>query len=862
MPDKDYTIQNSQHTDISNQLIQDYLPESLLKIYPYRAIYGSREDSFIGTNTTTIARIAQYGVNDFVNLKEDDNGKKYFEIFSVVDNETKLAISSGTSTIHQEIRKLKTFTAITNDYFDTEDDKPDFFTIGEPFDEIKYNNGEQFIYYGTSFSPTLPEVEVELIDQGFDIDDNDRISQLILQDVSALEEQFTKSRLLFTENSLPLDNITNIKLRVLPNMMLDTVKVKGISTDPNSAKELIDIDFKSTSKNLSWFNIVPIGTKDKLTISPTWFDENITLDKPVIETILTYDSMKWIDFVAQYSIPDSLKELVLDMMLYNYEFQNSFAQVPRTDAGALAVDYLIGTKKAYVSAIANGNPVQAIDGLYRKWRKLNPTLVGGEKEQLVKAFINAISSEMTTSLATANGENDFNQNTLPWTLKLSKALDIDKTSVDKWIQLQDFEFKVSESAYFKKDNNTFKPLDEIDLSEVKFIESERKITLPELPYTIDEIDKMSLPGEISTSSAKDLKYMLKLPLESDEIDLLYSGTTGQPGLKTLTLSGTSLSEKINAYTTTDAKTLIEKQILKVYPDATSITKAKEGTDQIIADVGKYTVGNVLSPGHKGWWIFSKDSGTELAGKKAQRENVLLDYIINRYNTKHIGETALREERETWEWANKNRASMERDGWTISQPGVTPLVVKHPADGSELSYFKGENYFFSYTRQLSKTLLKLEISKAYKIDNYDDIVVLDSKASNREQIPLYGMGSSAVFGYTHISYSFYIKRHAWQGYEYTFQTNLPSKELVHRKVIYDRPKWKQLIKSILNPSNGLERTIDLEEKWDTGTYQVKDIIISSLFGDTIKIDFLNGHTIDVDLFQRDDETSTTQTIKFF
>ena len=55
-----------------------------------------------------------------------------------------------------------------------------------------------------------------------------------------------------------------------------------------------------------------------------------------------------------------------------------------------------------------------------------------------------------------------------------------------YIELKDFEFKLDESAYFDSNliNRLIEQKKKNDLSELSYVESERRITLPELPESV------------------------------------------------------------------------------------------------------------------------------------------------------------------------------------------------------------------------------------------------------------------------------------------------------------------------------------------------------------------------------------------
>ncbi len=821
--------------DIDNINIRDYIGDNLVKVYPYQASYGTKNKTFINQDSTTVVRITQDSVIQFNNLYEDDNQNKYMELFAAVDENTEITVTPKSETFQKDIRKLKTFTAITNDYVETDDDKPIFVTIGEPFDKAKADSGEQIIYYVASTTLSYPGTIRELGEIGYDVDLETRVSELVLQDVAELEQNFN-ALFKFRITSLPLDNISNITIKTLPNIIIDKVKVKGISNEVDS--ELIDVDFKTTGSELSWFNVIPITTKDKIEVTTPWFDDNITMEKTMVENILKAPVTKlsgesqfsWVEFCTQYNISDSAKDLILDMLLYSYEFANTFGDVPRTTEGAMVPKYLLGTQKVFVSSIANTTASQTITGLYRKWRKLNPDLVDNFSDNIIKQFVAALSQEIASDLSVAGGENDFNKNVLPWRIKLVESIkpDIDDrkdgdnvADADKqgWINLKDFKFKLDENPYFKIDETkkTVEILEEIDLSESKWIESERRIILPELPETITAIDKINNVGDFSTTSSRDLKYMLKLPLANDEIDKLFKGDLGTAGKKTITYTGRALNEKLNPYSDAEAEKIIKENILRMYPDAANIVLKKQGEDVIINNQSKYLISASFAGSSKSFW--NGRGGTNIVDKSiAAQSDDAFNAHIKDIRTLPAGNYAR--------WNNV---------WDpVKQVWFSKISGSSIKDNEER-----KGYFLD------------EISSFYGVSKSD--IKLDVFLVT---------GETNTGGYYNFIYSFHILRHSYQNYEYSFETNLPSKELINRQTIYDRPKWKQLIKSAINPNTGIIRDITLEEKYNTGPYELKEIIFSSLFGDTIWIDFSNGDEMEIKLNQRDDETASTQKILFY
>lgn len=880
----------SELNDVNNINLEDYVNDELIKIYPYTTVNDSKFVALADARTTTIVRIWQ-GESAFSHLESEDvNGKKvkFLKILTAVDNRTETRVGQGINAWKKNARNIKDFTAITNDLIEAEGDKIIFYTIGEPFNEEKYKKGDQKIYYGSDFIKTLPEVEEEFVNE-YQIESTGRVSQVTLMDISTLTDNYELSTIYFTEKIISTNNLVNMKIKVMPEMVIGNVRGKGTLLSGDE-EEFIDIDFEAAADHLNWFNMTPIGVKDKLTVITPWLDENVTMNKIEAEHILNNNNnnMKLSEFALQFSISDSLKNLVLDIVLFSYMYANSFAEIPRTPTGSLAPLYRLGTGQAYVAGIANVNPLQVIDGLYRTWRKIHPTEVGSDGEIKVKGFINALSSFVQTSLATAKGENDFNNNILPWRVVLSKELKLtnkesgnsnssndDINQRTGWFVLDDFEFKLDfkpngTNPYFKihdglingQAKKVIGSLSNISLSEEKLIESERKITMPELPEIIQEIDKLSNPGDISTTSNKDLKYMVKLPLDTDEFNKLMTGDGAAYGLKTITFKGPPLAEKIHAYTESEADALIRKEITNLYSDASNIKVLVKGETSKINDV-RYSQGGSFASSKSGWFVFSREiiktipTVSEATDFNKWMLNVLttglgtdLSYaglvVANSLN-RQLSATQLRDV-----ITNYNILRGENPGLRDIN-NLLRYVMIH-IEGNFQGWFASYEEDNRPTNDSYKALFRCLLKTYYNVDDIHDIVVdifnLSDYQSHRD-----------VRYFSNFSYTFHIKRYTWVKYEYSFDTTLPSSELVRREFIYDRPKWKNLIKTVIDVNNGIYRNITLTKKWNQGVYNLKELSISSLFGDKIYLVFDSGE-IEINLTQRYDESISTHKIVFY
>lgn len=291
MSDKDYEIEFSNINERSqNQYLMDYVPDQMIKVYPYRASKANKNKPFIQTLTASIIRLTQ-NVEDYSNLQTDDKGNKFVEMFAAWDEQTKVTVTSGAETFQQDIRKLRTYTALFNNFFTMDDDKPDFFTIGEPFDNAKYKAGTQRMYYGSNFQPSAQELIVDLIDQGYNVNEETRLAEITMQDVATLEEQYNKSVLLFTTDSHLFVNpqITyksrlenkvvtkpGIRLRTNSYSLINGVKSKGQLDIDGYKQSPTDIDYYTENALVS-IKMSPDKVTDKVVMYSDWFDYNNTM---------------------------------------------------------------------------------------------------------------------------------------------------------------------------------------------------------------------------------------------------------------------------------------------------------------------------------------------------------------------------------------------------------------------------------------------------------------------------------------------------------------------------------------------------------------------------------------------------------
>lgn len=275
--DIDEQIKYSANYDVPGVEIEDYVPENLIKIYPYRAVYGKANRPLIQPNAVTYVRISNTGVDDFQHLKTDDNGKLYLEMFYALKEDTKITNSSGLATFEDELRKVKQFSVLTNDYISQDTEKPDFFTVGRPFDVDQYKNGLQSVYYANDFQPTYANVIDDLVKDptmsGFLMEDHSRVATATFLDTTEMTSTSSNSKIIFTEDTslgnspVNLNGDAGFTLRINNGSLLHSVKAHGIFQTPNSttsAENVQPLELRLKDNFMTPVKMTPVNTKDKL----------------------------------------------------------------------------------------------------------------------------------------------------------------------------------------------------------------------------------------------------------------------------------------------------------------------------------------------------------------------------------------------------------------------------------------------------------------------------------------------------------------------------------------------------------------------------------------------------------------------
>ena len=208
-------------------------------------------------------------------------------------------------------------------------------------------------------------------------------------------------------------------------------------------------------------------------------------------------------------------------------------------------DYAIGSQKIPVNNLAGKDPIKAVDGIYEAHIRKHPSFLTNHKRyQPIQGIINALCRYINSEHTIGKGSNAFGWAYLPWFLEpqggiKTNVVNINEKGLKKHIKLEQKtnngvkQLKyVARSIYFTKNFNmangtqvnriTENPSDNliipqnVNLSNEVIIQTDRKLTLPVIPYQLQALDKLPLPGDINTQSSVDLMYNWFLPVTSDE----------------------------------------------------------------------------------------------------------------------------------------------------------------------------------------------------------------------------------------------------------------------------------------------------------------------------------------------------------
>lgn len=540
---KPYILTNSQASDAESFVIEDIMPEGISRVYPYELPNTKESKALLQGNSVSIVYATQDEL-DKEYLEDDSNGDYYFDALLDVSNIETLDITSSTSTFGKELLTERVVSGFSNYFFKSERDNltllgenftSSIFTINEPLDIERHKNGKQAVFIMTPFTEAKSPITDSIDERG-----NYSFSGV---NITAMEQSYENSRIIFTQNKnfnrqvTSFDGGKGISLGMENHMLVSSIKAKGSTTEyangVNLGSEYGDIDLISKEK---WapFKMTPSSTNDKLTMYADWFDYDFILPFIYIEKFKAGATLS-----TTITNSDDLK-MVEDMIAVSAGYASSWDTAPvlttGTETGKIDPKFRVGHSGIKVSVIAGKDPIKVIDGIYENHIRKFPTFETDiTRYQPAKAILNALSRFIYSSYAIGKGQNSFNQAYLPWYLEpfpttpisFDKKISIanpDKGStgtvdtyvLDDGVKFQGktlyFHDKFSDSIPIKGQPDLILPSN-VNMSNQKLVQTDRKLTLPEVPEIIGAMNKLPLPGDIDTRSSNDLSYIWYLPIQ-------------------------------------------------------------------------------------------------------------------------------------------------------------------------------------------------------------------------------------------------------------------------------------------------------------------------------------------------------------
>lgn len=542
--------------DIEGTILGDQVPGQLIKVYPYDLFNADKDISFIKPNTTTIAQITQKTYNGdeiFHNLNQDENGHYFFELLSSTTVSGKLDVASSTSVFGQSLKYEHEFIGITDQYYDHRHERPVFFSIGEPFNKKKYENGTLPMYFAESIIPAQEFTMGSVIEQLENDINQETLTEINFINVTSLEASEVNFRILFTEDEhfanevLNGDKLPGFSITLDPHTLLHQIKAKGKVKYKGSlitySDEFSDIDLFDNSGKLMPLKMTPINVNEKLTMFADWWDYDVSMP---LHNAKLFDTPKKIRDVITNKED---YELIEDIIAISAGYASNWVTIPvisddtKKNYGQIDPKIRIGHAGIKVSTIANLNPLQVIDGLYQTHtNKYNGFVTDITRHRPVKQVLAALSAYIYSSYAVGRGMKSYNQIYLPWYLEPTTQVtfgtsgkgvktdlpnpDVGATgNVTTYILDSDITFQ-TKSIYF---NDSFsnkqselgqvglKIPAQINLSNTTIMQTDRKLIIPEIGDTIQPVSRLLKPGDVDTNSANSLAYIFYVPLWWDVI---------------------------------------------------------------------------------------------------------------------------------------------------------------------------------------------------------------------------------------------------------------------------------------------------------------------------------------------------------
>jgi len=520
--------------------------DNYIELHEYKLLEPDRIRSFFYENTQTLASV---------------KFEKTHKALISLDTVTEMRSDITKNNTRNKVKENKVFIALIK--------IPDIDLQNSFFTFERITGGEQEIYYGTEAKEAEDGLlEIRFVNINF-------TSKPENSSFTIYEEMFWPK---VNELELGLETtslINNIQAKSRPNIN---------SNNPNILDSEQDI---SVNEKLIPIKMTPIDVQSgKVTMFSDWFDYDVVMPEFIASQFAT-DAGADLGSISSLS-PEEV-DLIIDMLTMTYLFATNFTDIPKYTAaeadaagsgvreGDIKPDQLLGSRSIPIPTLFNLRATDAVNNLFHTYKRKHPGFEKTLGGQITKSIIVALSQYISSNWSIAKGENSFNEVYLPWTLELISPMTVVESN-NVWSIPKSSKF-VLRSNYFDRLNGNIILKTVTDISSVRIVQSDRKLTLPRLSDTLQIVNKLPLASDISTNTNDDLLYFWYIPdqnlVDFNKIFLNNPTATVDNAQvsKTFDTAAYNVGEKIP-----DIPAFIRQQAADIFSvDPTAITIISNGT---------------------------------------------------------------------------------------------------------------------------------------------------------------------------------------------------------------------------------------------------------------------------------------------
>lgn len=433
------------------------------------------------------------------------------------------ALTTGPLTIEENknIKELELnnipsqgFTAFLEDLKHDYKDQNLYFTLGQEFIEKDVNNENFDVYVAVGTNPNIFAKSLQglvNVDDSMKADFNKTtiawtLSPAVLQNnLQASKVAFADAK---TYNPLPRDKkdfeITSIEIQSDQSFMPEYgnwVKGKGIVETNGGQLIEEDIDFKA-DKELLPIGIAPYAKNGNVQFAIKNFNKHTRMPWFFAKQFLTTDR-KLSTYILQGSTETWAKALstaIVDMFIMSWAFSTGF--LAYRDADGVIKNQKIGG--VAIKNLENKDAKDAVDQVLKNWEYANPLKTKTSEFLRAKQVLAASSQWIKSSYCISGGLTEVHKTLFDFYLDLDSS--IAEGTQDINMNLGSLRYTFDETnpaapkikALIPRDNQSTVNVDSLD----------RYVSAPELDDPISIENLFTFPGDIDSTKADSLKYMV------------------------------------------------------------------------------------------------------------------------------------------------------------------------------------------------------------------------------------------------------------------------------------------------------------------------------------------------------------------